>query len=74
MLRTLFPKAASEKKTQLCNVNKISNVSPYLAIMKMKRYEVNVREIELKITRITEGIYKSSGLHKAFNKGGIHSL
>ena len=42
--------------------------------MKMKRYGMNVREIALQPQEKTEGIYKSRGLHEAFNKGGIPLL
>ena len=40
-------------------------------IIEMKRYVVNVRESALQPPEKPEGIYKSTGLHKAFNKGGI---
>ena len=43
--------------------------------MKMKRYGVNVRETAFQ-PQEKKGIYsyKSRGLHKAFNKGGIPFL
>ena len=41
--------------------------------MKIKRYGVNVRKAALQLQE-NRVIYKSRGLHKAFNKGGIPLL
>ena len=41
--------------------------------MKMKIYGVNISECTL-TPKFTEGIYKSIGFHKDFNKGGITLL
>ena len=37
-------------------------------------YEINVREAALQPQEKAEKIYKSGGLHKSFNKGGIPLL
>ena len=55
------------------NVETLSNGMLSIVNRKMKRYRVNVGRLDA-IYEINRGIYKSRGLHKAFNKGGIQLL